>query len=189
MRLMPAMIQPLNRVRTLLTIAGLRLRGDRPGRRFFVHGGFPRIAGRGRIAIGERVNWSCHNARVDIEVAQGGLFEIGARTFLNAGVEIVCHQWIRIGEHCRIGPRCVIADTNHHPVHEGQQTRVAPVKLGRNVWLGRGVIVLPGVTIGDNCVIAAGSVVFADVPAGEVWRGNPAVYVKPVRAGAGYVRP
>ncbi len=182
-------LQPLNRLRSLFMRARLRLRGDEPGQRFFVHGGLPRITGRGRIAMGERVNWSCHTARVDVEVAQGGLLEIGARTFLNAGVEIVCHQWIRIGENCRIGPGSVLCDTNHHPVHEGQQTRIAPIKLGRNVWLGRGVIVLPGVTIGDHAVIAAGAVVFCDVPAGEVWRGNPAAYVKPVRASAGYVRP
>jgi len=49
--------------------------------------------------------------------------------------------------------------------------------------------VLPGVTIGDHAVIAAGSVVFSDVPAREVWRGNPAEFVKAVRAGKGFVRP
>lgn len=182
-------LQPLNRLRTAATILGLRLRGDRPGRRFFVHGGLPRIEGRGRIRIGERVNWNCHGARVAVEVGPGGLLEIGARTFLNAGVEIVCHEQVHIGEHCRIGPRCVLVDTNHHPVHEGDGVRVAPVRLGRNVWLGRGVIVLPGVTIGDHAVIAAGSVVFADVPPREVWRGNPAAFVKPVRASERFVRP
>lgn len=182
-------LQPRNRLRTLLVGVQLWLRGDRPGRRFFVHGGLPRISGDGRILIGERVNWSCQRAPVDIEVARGARLEVGARTFLNAGVEIICHLHIRIGEHCRIGPRCVIVDSNQHPVHEGQAARTAPVTLGRNVWLGRGVIVLPGVTIGDNSVIAAGSVVHCDIPAGEVWRGNPGVYVMPVRASAGYVRP
>jgi len=183
------MLQPLNRLRSLLMRARLRWRGDQQGERFFVHGGLPRITGAGRIALGDRVNWSCDRAPVDIEVARGGRLEIGARTFLNAGVEIICHRLIRIGDHCRIGPRCVLVDTNHHPVHEGQDVRVAPIMLGRNVWLGRGVMVLPGVTIGDNAVVAAGSVVAGDIPAGEVWRGNPAVFVKPVRAGAGYVRP
>lgn len=182
-------LQPLNRLRTLLTVLRLRLRGMAPGTRFFVHSGLPRIAGRGRIRIAERVNISCHGAPVAIEVGPGAMLEIGARSFLNAGVEIVCHDQVRIGEHCRIGPRCVLADTNHHPVHEGGSVRVAPVRLGRNVWLGRGVIVLPGVTIGDHAVIAAGSVVFGDVPAREVWRGNPAAFVKPVRAGEGFVRP
>lgn len=182
-------LQPLNRLRTLMTVLRLSLRGTAPGRRFFVHGGLPRIAGRGRIEIGTRANWSCHGAPVAIEVGPGALLEVGARSFLNAGVEIVCHRWVRIGEHCRIGPHCMIADTNHHPVHEGQDVRVAPVKLGRNVWLGRGVVVLPGVTIGDHAVIAAGSVVFTDVPAREVWRGNPAEFVKAVRAGEGFVRP
>lgn len=182
-------LQPLNRLRTLLTVLRLKLRGDQLGKRFFVHSGLPRIEGRGRISIAERVNWSCHGAPVAVEVGPDALLEIGARAFLNAGVEIVCHQWVRIGDHCRIGPRCVLADTNHHPVHEGQRVRVSPVKLGRNVWLGRGVIVLPGVTIGDHAVIAAGSVVFSDVPAREVWQGNPAAFVKPVRASDGFVRP
>jgi len=182
-------LQPLNRLRTLFTVLRLLLRGDQPGRRFFVHSGLPRIEGRGRIVMAERVNWSCHGAPVAVEVARGALLEIGARAFLNTGVEIVCHHWVRIGDHCRIGPRCVLADTNHHPVHEGQKPRVAPVKLGRNVWLGRGVTVLPGVTIGDHAVIAAGSVVFSDVPPREVWCGNPAIYVKPVRASDGFVRP
>lgn len=185
----PLLWRLINHVRTALVRTGLRLRGHQPGRRFHVHGGFPRITGPGRITMGERVNWSCHNAPVDIEVAQGAVLELGTRSFLNAGVEIVCHQSIRIGDHCRIGPRCVLVDTNHNPVHEGQQVRVAPVRLGRNVWLGRGVIVLPGVTIGENAVVAAGSVVGCDIPDSEVWRGNPAVFVKPVRASAGYVRP
>lgn len=182
-------LQPLNRLRTAITVLRLRLRGDRPGTRFFVHSGLPRIEGRGRITIGERVNWSCHGARVAIEVAQGARLEIGARAFLNAGVEIICHTGVQIGAHCRIGPRCVLADTNHHPVHEGLRVRTAPIRLGHNVWLGRGVIVLPGVTIGDHAVIAAGSVVFGDVPSREVWRGNPAAFVKAVRASDGFVRP
>ena len=182
-------LQPLNRLRTLLTVLRLKLRGEAPGKRFFVHSGFPRIEGPGRITIADRVNWSCHGAPVAVEVGPGALLEIGARAFLNAGVEIVCHLSVRIGEHCRIGPRCVLADTNHHPVHEGEGVRVAPVTLGRNVWLGRGVTVLPGVTIGDHAVIAAGSVVFGDVPPREVWRGNPAAFVKPVRASDAFVRP
>ncbi|WP_298189304.1 acyltransferase [Novosphingobium sp.] len=153
-------LQPLNRLRTVLTVLRLRLRGDRPGRRFFVHSGLPRIEGRGRIAIAERVNWSCHGAPVAVEVGPGALLEIG--------------------DNCRIGPRCVLADTNHHPVHGGQSVRVAPVKLGRNVWLGRGVIVMPGVSIGNHAVIAAGSVVFCDVLSREVWRGKPAASVMPV---------
>ena len=143
-----------NHVRSALVRASLRLRGNQPGPRFHVHGGFPRITGRGRITMGERVNWSCHNAPVDIEVAHGALLELGTRSFLNAGVEIICHQLIQIGDHCRIGPRCVLVDTNHHPVHEGQTARVAPIRLGRNVWLGRNVIVLPGVTIGAHAVVA-----------------------------------
>lgn len=188
-RTMPA-LQPLARLVTLITALRLRLRGTPAGRRFFVHGGrFAHIAGRGSLHVGPGVNLSCGPAPVRIEVTEGAVLTLGERSFLNAGVEVICHHEITIGAHCRLAPNCVLTDTNHHPVHEGGVVRRAPVRLGRNVWLGRGVIVLPGVTIGDNAVVAAGSVVFNDIPANQVWRGNPASFVKPVRGSDHFVRP
>lgn len=182
-------IQPGNRLATLAARLALRLRGTRPGPRFFVHGRRPRFVGQGRISIGARVNLRCDVAPVRIEVARGAGVTLADRAFLNTGVQVICHSAIEIGPHCRIGPDCVLCDTNHHPVHEGSAVRVAPIRLGRNVWLGRGVIVLPGVTIGDHAVVAAGSVVASDIPAGQVWRGNPASFVKAVRCSADFVRP
>jgi len=183
-------LQPLARMVTLITRIRLKLRGTPAGQRFFVHGGrFARIAGQGRLRIASGVNLSCGPAPVRLEVADGAVLTIGERAFLNAGVEVICHQQIIIGPHCRLATGCVLTDTNHHPVHEGDPVRKAPVRLGSNVWLGRGVIVLPGVTIGDNAVVAAGSVVFETIPANQVWRGNPAAYVKQVRASDHFVRP
>lgn len=182
-------LQPWHRWITLLCRAQLLLRGTRPGPRFFVHGHRPRITGSGRLHIAARVNLRADVAPVWLEIARDATLQLGERAFLNSGVQIICHAAIAIGPDCRIAPGCVLSDTNHHPVHEGSPVRVAPIRLGRNVWLGRGVIVLPGVTIGDHAVVAAGSVVCADIPAGQVWRGNPAVYVKDVRCSAGFVRP
>ncbi len=63
------------------------------------------------------------------------------------------------------------------------------IPLWRNVWPGRGAIVLPGATIDDNTIVAAGSVMFDDNLADGFWRGNPATFVKPVRASDKFVRP
>ena len=159
-----------------------------PGRAF-VHGHRPRLIGQGQIRIGARVNLRGDVAPVRIEVAPGAVVTLADRAFLNTGVQVICHSAIEIGPHCRIGPDCVLCDTNHHPVHQGDSVRVAPIRLGRNVWLGRGVIVLPGVTIGDHAVVAAGAVVTQDIPAAQVWRGNPASFAKAVRCAADFVRP
>lgn len=93
---------------------------------------------------------------------------------------------IEIGDGCLIAPNVQIY-TAFHPTkaahRQGEKkadgsfefctTVSAPVKIGKNVWIGGGAIILPGVTIGDDTVIGAGSVVTKDIPAGKVARGNP----------------
>ena len=83
---------------------------------------------------------------------------------------------IYIGDYTMLGPNVTIA-TAGHPIdpelrRRGLQYNL-PVRIGRNCWLGAGVIVMPGVTIGDNTVIGAGSEVTKDIPAGVVAVGNP----------------
>ena len=75
-----------------------------------------------------------------------------------------------------IGPNCVLATANHPILPELREKAYQynlPIRIGRNCWLGAGVIVVPGVTIGDNTVIGAGSVVTKDIPANVVAVGNP----------------
>ena len=83
---------------------------------------------------------------------------------------------IYVGDICLIGPNVVLA-TAGHPIdpalrEQGLQFN-APIRVGRNCWLGAGVLVMPGVTIGDNTVVGAGSVVTKDLPSHVVAVGNP----------------
>lgn len=105
----------------------------------------------------------------------------GERVFLNSGCRFQDQGGITIGDDCLIGHNVVIA-TLQHDIHPDRRADLipAPVTLGRNVWLGANVTVLPGVTIGDDAVIGAGSIVTKDVPAASIAVGSPARVVRSV---------
>lgn len=107
----------------------------------------------------------------------GGHFcHLGRGVYFNSNVTLVDDTEIHIGDHTMIGPNCVI-DTAAHPVHPVLRSHGVqynkPVHIGRNVWLGASVLVMPGVTIGDDTIVGAGSVVTHDLPAGVVAVGVP----------------
>ncbi|EPD86546.1 hypothetical protein HMPREF1529_00598 [Microbacterium sp. oral taxon 186 str. F0373] len=110
---------------------------------------------------------------------------IGERTFINKDFLVVGGGYITIGADCLIGPRCSIYTPNHaeDPAlrREGWE-RASAVTIGDNVWLGGSVTILPGVTIGSDSIIGAGSVVTRDIPAGVVAVGNPCRVVRAIRA-------
>ena len=96
--------------------------------------------------------------------------------YANYNLTLVDDTHIYVGDHTMFGPNVTIA-TAGHPIcpelrEKGLQFNM-PVRIGRNCWLGAGVIVMPGVTIGDNVVIGAGSVVTKDIPSNVVAVGNP----------------
>ena len=102
---------------------------------------------------------------------------LGDHVYANFGLTLVDDTHIYIGDYTMMGPNVVLA-TAGHPVLPQLRQPVAlqynlPIHIGKNCWLGAGVIVMPGVTIGDNSVIGAGSVVTKDVPANVVAVGNP----------------
>jgi maltose O-acetyltransferase len=102
---------------------------------------------------------------------------IGARTFVNYDCVMLDVAPITIGSACQIATRVQLL-TATHPIDPGPR-RVGweyaePITLGDNVWLGGGVIVCPGVTIGEDTVVGAGAVVTRDLPAGVVAFGAPA---------------
>jgi maltose O-acetyltransferase len=108
---------------------------------------------------------------------------VGARTFVNFGLMCLDVATITIGDDVQIGPNVQLL-TPTHPVAAGPRRNkweaARPIVIGDNVWLGGGVIVLPGVTIGANTVVGAGAVVVRDLPPDVVAVGNPARVVKAV---------
>ena len=101
---------------------------------------------------------------------------LGKNVYFNFNVTMVDDTHIYVGDYTMLGPNVVVATAGHPILPELREKALQfnlPVKIGRNCWLGAGVIVLPGVTIGDNTVIGAGSVVTKDIPANVVAVGNP----------------
>lgn len=100
----------------------------------------------------------------------------GKWVYANFNLTLVDDTDIYIGDYTMIGPNTVIA-TAGHPIDPELRQRCTqynkPVHIGKNCWLGAGVVVMPGVTIGDNTVIGAGSIVTKDIPSGVVAVGNP----------------
>jgi maltose O-acetyltransferase len=102
---------------------------------------------------------------------------LGARAFLNYNCIILDVETVSIGEGTAIGPSVQILASDHprDPALRRQKVRFGrPVMIGANVWIGGGAIILPGVTIGDDAIVGAGSIVTRDVPAGVTVVGNPA---------------
>ena len=104
---------------------------------------------------------------------------VGKGVFINSGCCFQDQGGIEIGDNCLIGHQVVLATLNHElsSVKRGNMFP-APIRLGRNVWVGAHATLLPGVTVGDNAVIAAGAVVSRDVPANAVAAGVPAKVIK-----------
>ena len=105
----------------------------------------------------------------------------GARCFVNMGAVILDVARVTIGDDVQIGPNVQLLTPTHPLDPDQRRSRLEaaePITIGDNVWLGGGVIVLPGVTIGRDTVVGAGAVVTKDLPAGVVAVGNPARVIR-----------
>ncbi len=138
-----------------------------------VDGLHPVLVTFGSIKCG-RLFLRCKTIPIEIGSGNNGALVIGERVFINTGSTVVANHSIVIGDDCRIGDLVAIFDSDHHSLEPSRPIRMAPVRLGNNVWVGRSATILPGVTIGDHAVIAAGSVVTGDVPARTLMAGVPA---------------
>lgn len=107
---------------------------------------------------------------------------IGKDVFINSGCHFQDQGGIEIGDGALIGHNVVLATINHdlNP-KENRKNHYAPIKIGAHVWIGSNAAVLPGVTIGDYAVVAAGAVVTRDVPAMTVAGGVPARVLKTIQ--------
>ncbi len=145
------------------------------------------------VVIGKHV--SCY-AGCSFAIAENGTCTIGDFTLLN-GALIMAEDKIDIGSHCLISWNVGIADSDFHPLEPAQRLidtqalapffkdrparpklKTAPVRIADNVWIGMNAVILKGVTIGENSIVAAGSVVTKSIPPNTVVAGNPAVIVK-----------
>lgn len=112
-------------------------------------------------------------ARRNVELnARSGKLTVGNNVFLNSGCIITAREEITIGDNTIFGPNVIVYDHDHkrdgHIVLDNEFVG-APVRIGKNVWIGAGSIILMGSVIEDNCVIAAGSVVKGTIPEGRVF--------------------
>jgi maltose O-acetyltransferase len=111
----------------------------------------------------------------------GSQTTIGARTFVNAGAVILDVGRVRIGSDVQIGPNVQLLTPTHPLDPDVRRTGLEaaePITIEDNVWLGGGVIVCPGVTVGHDTVVGAGAVVTKDLPARVVAVGNPARVIR-----------
>lgn len=104
---------------------------------------------------------------------------VGRNVFINACCHFQDHGGVTLGDDCLIGHNVVFATLNHGmaPADRASMSP-APIHLGRNVWVGSNSTILQGVTVGDNAIIAAGSVVTKDVAANTIVGGVPAKYIR-----------
>ena len=118
--------------------------------------------------------------------SEGGRLRVGVNALVNSGASIHASGSISIGANLLMAAFASISDTDAHEVVVGSGVRVSAVRIGDNVWIGRGAIVLPGVSVGDGAVVGAMAVVTKDVPPYSLAVGNPARVIKsltPVRDG------
>jgi maltose O-acetyltransferase len=117
------------------------------------------------------------NLRPPFRCEYGFQTHVGERVFASFGLVCLDVARITIGDDTQIGPGVQLL-TPTHPLEAGRRRErwesAEPITIGRNVWLGGAVVVLPGVTIGDDTVVGAGSVVVHDLPPGVLAVGNPA---------------
>ncbi|HEY1581771.1 MAG TPA: acyltransferase [Chthoniobacterales bacterium] len=145
------------------------------------------------VSLGNYV--SCY-AGCSFALGKNGRAKVGDFTLMN-GALVMAEELIEIGSYCLISWNVGIADSDFHPIDPAQRRqdalalapyykdrparppiRTAPVRIADNVWIGMNAVILKGVTIGENSVVAAGSVVAKSVPANTIVAGNPAVIVK-----------
>ncbi len=102
---------------------------------------------------------------------------LGSGVFLNFGCIVLDVARVSIGDMTQIGPGVQILTADHPRDPEQRRQRLElgrPIRIGANVWIGGGALLMPGVTVGDDATVGAGAVVTKDVPAGAVVVGNPA---------------
>jgi acetyltransferase-like isoleucine patch superfamily enzyme len=129
----------------------------------------------GDVEFGDGVSLVGTLVPIEIVSHEGSHISIGEHTFINYGASITAYREVRIGRHCLLGHHLRIIDRNEYGLEQREiAPPAAPVLIEDHVWIGAHVIILPGIRIGRNSAIGAGSVVTKDVPPNCLVVGNPA---------------
>lgn len=151
-------------------------------------GGFCAIGDGFAMNNGKRGNPIGCYQRCTIVVNRGAKLVIGDHVGVSQ-TAIVCHTKIMIGNYVKIGGGVCIYDTDFHslnpkerkdPIKDRQGKAAKPIIIEDNAFIGAHSTILKGVTIGENAIIGACSVVTKDVPANEIWAGNPARFIRKI---------
>ena len=130
-----------------------------------------------KIVVKGYYTFSCG---ADIVLKENAILSIG-NSWANSNCQIRCGNKIEIGDMCTFGRNVSILDSDFHCIYDDKKNIINPAKpviIGNNVWIGHNAIILKGVTIGSNSIIAAGSIVTKDVPPNTIVAGNPAKVIK-----------
>ncbi len=147
----------------------------------------PYMRGKGQLWLGKEVNLSGRSCFYFMNgMSENPEIRVGDKTFIGHGCTFSAGTGIVVGTGCLISTCVRIHDNDGHPLDPERRRRNDPirqdeareVRIGNNVWIGAHAMVMKGVTIGDDAVVAAGSVVTHDVPSAAVVAGNPARVVK-----------
>ena len=165
----------------------LRYRCARVGRGLQLGGSLPMIIGNGRIELGDDVSIDTRNTWiVGFKVSKDPRLIIGNRVFVGYQTVFSVATRITVGDDTLIAGNVQVFDNISHPLSPSRRRRgesftleeTAPVDIGSNVWIGNGAMIMRGVTIGDNSVVAAGSVVTKPVPPSVLVGGSPARVIR-----------
>jgi acetyltransferase-like isoleucine patch superfamily enzyme len=168
----------LRKIRPMLNARRHLRRATRLGNRVTLHGK-PKVVNQGTMTFGDRVRLDSSVATLELVALRGGHLDIGDNVFINYGSSLVASTHVRIGNDSLIGTHVMVMDTDFHRVEDkAYDTSGKPVILEERVWLGNRSMVLKGVTIGHDSVVAAGSVVTSDVPPRSIVAGVPARLVR-----------
>ena len=141
--------------------------------------GRPYVVNEGRMTFGDRVRLVSNVATLELVTLPTGHLEIGNNVFINYGSSLVSSAHLKVGDDCLIGTHVMIMDCDFHRVEDKMwDTTGQPIVIEDRAWLGNRSIILKGVTIGHDAVVAAGSVVTRDVPSATLVAGVPAKVVR-----------
>nr|WP_294786831.1 acyltransferase [uncultured Flavobacterium sp.] len=159
-----------------------------------------KLPGNGKITLGQKVVLNSDSENTNTALTNkctlvcglNGNINIGDSSMLN-GVSVTSYLKVNIGSNCQIASCTLITDTDFHPISPEMRYRESmghkidhnlvnkkEVNIEDNVWIGWGCTILKGVTIGENSIIAAGSVVVSDIPKNVIAGGNPAIVKKQI---------